>query len=298
MTSHSATALAARPNRLKGIVLMSAAGTLFSIGGILVREMTLDSGAIVFWRSAFMIVVLVAVLGARHGRRWMTQIIAMGWTGVASGFFLGVTFYSYIFALGFTTVANTLVMMSTCPFLAALIARVFLGEPVALKTVAAMVLATVGVTVMVWSSLDAGHGIIGEIIAFGVPLAMAINLTFMRRAAGRIDMVPAVLLAGVFTLLGGIPLAYPFAISWADLFFVGLMGIFQLAVPLIFLTLATRHLRAAEIALLGLLEMILAPIWVWLALGERPSDLGLFGGGLVLAALIYNATASIGRAQT
>lgn len=294
MTSPTAVHTARR-NRLKGIVLMSMAGALFSIGGILVRQMTLDSGAIVFWRSAFMIVVLVAVLGSQHGRAWPARVAAMGWAGIACGLFLGTTFFCFIFALAYTTVANTLVMMSTCPFLAALFARLFLGEPVALRTVAAMIVAASGIATMVWSSLDGGRGLIGEAIAFGVPLAMAINLTFLRRAAGRVDMVPSVLLAGIFTLVGSIPMAWPFAISGSDLFYVGLMGVFQLAVPLILLTIATRHLNAAEIALLGLLEMILGPVWVWLALGERPSDLGLAGAALVLAALAANTSFTLRR---
>ncbi len=102
-------------------------------------------------------------------------------------------------------------------------------------------------------------------------------------------MVPAVLLAGLFSIVAALPFALPLTASAADLGVLALMGFIQLGLGCVLMTLATRHLAAGEIGLLALLETILGPIWVWIGIGERPSDLALVGGVIVLAALAVDS---------
>ncbi len=98
-------------------------------------------------------------------------------------------------------------------------------------------------------------------------------------------MVPAVLLAGVFSIVVAMPLAWPLTAKPNDLVVLAALGFVQLGLGCVLMTLATRHLQASEIGLLALLETILGPIWVWLGVGERPTDLALAGGLVVLGAL-------------
>jgi drug/metabolite transporter (DMT)-like permease len=51
---------------------------------------------------------------------------------------------------------------------------------------------------------------------------------------------------------------------------------------------AAKGLSAPEISLLSLLEVVLGPFWVWLAIGEEPAKATLLGGAVVLSALIFN----------
>ncbi len=129
----------------------------------------------------------------------------------------------------------------------------------------------------------------GNLLALGVPLAAALNVVLLRRQRKRVDMVPAVLLAGLFSIVAALPFALPLTASAADLGVLALMGFIQLGLGCVLMTLATRHLAAGEIGLLALLETILGPIWVWIGIGERPSDLALVGGVIVLAALAVDS---------
>jgi len=278
-----------RHDRRAGIVLMVLAASLFSLGGILVRSISASGWDIVMWRSVFLVVALSLYIGLRPGSGLVRQITAMGWPGVMAGLFLGTTSLCYIFALQLTTVANTLIICSSAPFLAAFFAWLFLREAIRPHTVVTMGIGAIGMAIMFWDSIEAGHGMLGNLLAFGVALALALNLVTLRSQASKVDMVPSVLIAGLYTLAVSLPFAWPGIVSLPDLGIIAVLGLVQLALPLVLLTMATRHLTVAEVALLQLLEVLLAPIWVWLAFDERPSDWALIGGTIVLGALIANA---------
>jgi drug/metabolite transporter (DMT)-like permease len=277
-----------RALRLRAVLFMLIACVAWSGAGLTVRSMTLtDSWEIVFWRSFFMMLFLAGVLLARYGRAAPQSIAAVGRAGAVAGFFLSLTFVCFITALSMITVANALVIMSISPFLSALFGRLLLKEHIAVQTYAAMSVALIGIVVMFADSLQTG-GLLGTLIALGVPLAFSANLLVLRYAGTSVDMVPTVFIAGVLSCLMTLPLAWPFNATHSDLALLAFMGMGQLGLGCLLMTIATRHLSAAEASLLGLLEITLGPIWVWLGVGERPSDLALVGGLIVLAALIGN----------
>jgi drug/metabolite transporter (DMT)-like permease len=277
-----------RALRLRAVLFMLIACVAWSGAGLTVRMMSLsDSWEIVFWRSFFMMLFLAGVLLARYGRGAAASIAAVGRAGAIAGFFLSLTFVCFITALSMITVANALVIMSISPFLSALFGRLLLKEHIAAQTYAAMSVALIGIVVMFADSLQTG-GLIGTLIALGVPLAFSANLLVLRSAGTSVDMVPTVFIAGVLSCLMTLPLAWPFGATHTDLALLAFMGMGQLGLGCLLMTIATRHLSAAEVSLLGLLEITLGPIWVWLGVGERPSDLALVGGLIVLAALVGN----------
>jgi drug/metabolite transporter (DMT)-like permease len=212
----------------------------------------------------------------------------MGAAGVLSGALLASTFFFFILSITRTTAANTFVLMSTVPFFVAVFAMAFLGERVGARTWVAIAVALAGIGMMFAEGVEAGR-LEGNLLALGVPLAAALNVVLLRRQRKRVDMVPAVLLAGLFSIAAALPFALPLTASAADLGVLALMGFIQLGLGCVLMTLATRHLAAGEIGLLALLETILGPIWVWIGIGERPSDLALVGGVIVLAALAVDS---------
>lgn len=277
-----------RSLRLRAVLFMVIACVAWSGAGLTVRLMSLsDPWEIVFWRSFFMMLFLAGVLLARYGRRTAAQIAAVGRAGVAAGFFLSLTFVFFITALSMTTVANVLVIMSVSPFISALLGRWLLHERISRQAYAAMSVALIGITAMFWDSLQSG-GVLGTLIALGVPLSFSANLLVLRRAGTSVDMVPTVFIAGVISCAMTLPLAWPFSVGHVDLALLAFMGCGQLGLGCLLMTIATRHLSAAEVSLLGLLEIAMGPIWVWLGTGERPSDLAMLGGLIVLAALAGN----------
>lgn len=267
---------------------MIAAGLCWSTGGIFVRSVSSTDGwEIVFWRSIFMVVFLLAVLAVWHRGEVWSKIRAVGAPGVLAGALLAATFFFFILSMMRNTAANTFVLMSTGPFFAAIFGAVFLGERVPLRTWLAICIALGGATLMFADGLDAGRTV-GNLLAVSVAVVFALNVVIMRRMHATVDMVPAVMIAGLISIAVALPFALPLEVSTRDLAVLAPMGCLQLGLGCLLMTRATRVLAAGEIGLFSLIETILAPLWVWIGVGERPTSLALAGALVVLGAVLAN----------
>jgi drug/metabolite transporter (DMT)-like permease len=283
--------------RRKGVLLMVGAGLCWSTGGIFVRSVaTTDAWEIVLWRSVFMVAFLFVVLAAWHRGAVWSKIAAVGAAGLLSGALLASTFFFFILSLTRNTAANTFVLMSTGPFFVALLGLALLGERVPARTWLAIAVALGGIVMMFVEGMDAGRSL-GNLLALGVPAAFALNVVVLRRMRAQADMVPSVMIAGLISIAVALPLAWPLAPQARDLAMLAPMGMLQLGLGCLLMTMASRHLSASEMGLLALIETILAPIWVWLGVGERPSDLALAGGVIVFGSLIANEWVGLRRKQ-
>jgi drug/metabolite transporter (DMT)-like permease len=184
-------------------------------------------------------------------------------------------------------------MMSISPLLTVICARIVLSDPIPLRTWLAALAAMAGIAVMFSSSMDGGHAA-GMLVALVIPVASALNVVALRKYSAHVDLIPAVMLGGLLSCLVALPLALPISASARDLALLGFLGVFQLGLPCMFLVMASRALYAPEIALLGLLEVVLGPLWAWLGAGETPANTTLIGGAMVLAALALNELAALG----
>jgi drug/metabolite transporter (DMT)-like permease len=274
--------------RRRALIYMLIAPVCWSTGGLFVRLLSIrDAWEIVFWRSLFMSLFVAVALAVMHRDRMPRAVLAVGWPGLLAGAFLAGQFFLFIASLTRTTVANTFVLMSISPFLAALAAKAFLGERVTLRTGIAMAIAFAGIVIMFADSLDAGR-LAGNLLAIGVSVLFALNVTVLRKVHATVDMLPMVMIAGLLSIVVALPLALPLQASPTDLAVLAMMGCLQLGTGCLLLVAASRHLTATELGLLALLEPILGPIWVWVLLGEHPGNLALIGGAVVLSAVIAN----------
>jgi drug/metabolite transporter (DMT)-like permease len=281
--------MAVPSSRRDGVLLMIAAGLCWSTGGIFVRNVaSTDGWEIVFWRSLFMVAFLFSVLVAWHRGAVWSKIRAVGAAGVLAGALLAATFFFFILSLMRNTAANTFVLMSTGPFFAALFGWVFLRERVPPRTWMAIGVALGGATLMFADGLDAGRTL-GNLLALGVATVFALNLVVMRRMHATVDMVPAVMIAGIDLHGGRAALSRCRSIrARADLAVLAPMGCLQVGLGLPADDAGNAHAQCGRDRLLSLIETILAPIWVWLGVGERPSALALTGAAIVLGALLAN----------
>ena len=283
--------LPAPPRRPVALALMIVAPLLWSLAGVLTRGIE-RAGAfeIAFWRSAFAALFVAAALGGLQGAGAWRALRAAGVIGLVSGALWAVMFIAFIVALTMTTTANVLVTNSIGAFLTALLSWFVLREPVPARTWAAIAVATGGMALMFGAGLraDEGRHLSGMLIALSVPVAGAINIVMLRHSASRIDLMPAVLLGAVLSAAVTLPWALPFEATRHDYFVLAALGIFQLGLPCMLLVLVSRTLRAPEMALLGLLEIVLGPLWAWLGAGEVPAAATLAGGAIILAAVAAN----------
>lgn len=262
---------------------MVLAPVLWSTAGVVTRHIEVaPPGEQVFWRSLFAFLFVAAVLLYRR-----KSFLKIGLPGVVSGAMWAIMFTAFLFALSLTTIANALVVMSVGPLLTALLAWLFLKDPLPLRTWMAALAAAAGIVWMFHSNFSSHH-LAGMLVALVIPLAAAVNVVTLRAAAAKLDLVPAVMLGGALSCLVVLPLALPLQASARDIALLAFLGFFQLGLPCMLLVIASRTLLAPEIALLGLLEVVLGPLWAWLGVGEVPAGSTLLGGMVVLAALAAN----------
>jgi len=192
----------------------------------------------------------------------------------------------FIFSLAHTSVANTLILISMGPYVAGLLGWMLLGERVAPRTWLTMGVALAGAVVMVSDSYTRG-AIVGDLLAIVMAGSFAVATVLIRRHP-EIQMAPAAVLATALTALVAFPLADPLATAPRDLALLAFFGIGSFGVGFLLFMTGARSIPAAQSSLLGMLETVLGPLWVWLALNERPGAASLAGGAVILAALLTN----------
>jgi len=248
----------------------------------------------VFWRSLFAFLFVGTVLFVlRTPPRFSRPMLI-------SGAMWGLMFTAFMIALSLTTTANALVVMSVSPLFTTLLARAVLkSDPVPLGTWIAAGAATLGIAWMFASDMSAhtARDLTGMLIALSIPIASAVNVVTLRASSTQFDLRPAVMLGGAISCLIALPLAVPFQATAKDVALLAFLGIFQLGLPCTLLVLASRKLLAPEIALIGLLEVVLGPLWAWLGASEVPARATITGGAMVLAALVVNELATFRRVK-
>lgn len=279
----------ARSSRARGFALALGATFFWSLAGILIRLIEeATSWHIILYRSLGATAMVGGMIALVHRGRVMEVIRLAGWPAALAGICSSASSVLFILALGRVTVANATFMGGITPFLAAIGAQVILGERVPSRAWAAMALAAIGVALMLGGGLALGQ-LAGNLLALGSAVAFAghaLLLRFNRQS----DMLPAVLYAGLFGMLFGLVALGVGGVSPRvpprDLVLALAMGVVQLGGGLVLYTRASRHLPAAELQLVATAELVLAPLWVWIGVGEAPGAATVAGGGLVLLAIL------------
>lgn len=284
--------------RRRGLVFVVLAGVLWSTVGLGIRMIeTAGVWQILFYRSISLTGFLFVVLWLRSGRLPLAQIRAAGPHSVIAGLALVAAYAGGIYAIQTVSVANALLLFAAAPFMAALLGWLVLGETVRRATLVAILAAGAGIAIMV-SDKSAGGALAGNLAALGSAFGFAVFTVALRW--GRTgEMLPSVLLSGLFAIAitGAICLGagLPLILSASDASVALGMGVFQVGAGLVFYTLGSKTVPAAELALLSMAEVLLAPFWVWLFLGESAAPTTLIGGAVLLAAIAGNAATGLRR---
>ncbi|MGB8815219.1 MAG: DMT family transporter [Paracoccaceae bacterium] len=284
-----------------GAILVVLAGVLWSAMGLSIRQLdAAGTWAVLFWRSVGMVPVLFGFIAWRSGGHPLQRLRRVGVAGVIGGLGLVFAFAGAIYAIQATTVANAVFLFAASPFLAAILGWILLREQVRLATWVAIGVAGVGMFIMVREGLAVG-AMAGNIAALLSALGFAAFTITLRW--GRLeDMMPAVVLGGVFSMaVAAIVLGVQgqgLAVSVHDGAIAMAMGAFQLATGMALYTLGSRVIPAAELTLLSMVEVLLAPIWVWLLMGETASVGTFIGGAVLMAAVAGNALSGARRGMS
>ena len=295
MSTAAATVIDQAAQQRRGQIYVALAAVAWSTAGLLQRQLSLDIATQVAGRALFAALALMLFVAVSERGRVVEACRSVGLAGVGLAACLAVASGSFIAALNHTTVARVLFVQAAAPVLAALLARVLLGEPVTRRTAVAMAVALAGVALMLGAPGDGDA--LGDGLAVVMSFSFALALVITRHRAD-VSMAPATCLSQIFLLVAFAPFATAGEIGSDDVVWLVLLGGGQIGLGLALLTIGARLIPAAQVGLITLLEVVLGPIWVWIALGERPSTATLVGGAIVVGAIVIQTLGSPPRAAT
>lgn len=272
----------------KGTLLVVAAAICWSLGGLIARQITTEPWVTVAWRGLIAAIALLLFLLIRDGRQTWTHFRNMGPGGIGVGVCFATASISFVIALEHATVALILVVQSTAPLMAGLLAWLWMGERLGWPRIAAMIVALAGILLMV-SKAEGDADLTGMVLSGVIAASFAIATVLTRRFS-HVRMTPATCLGTALMGIIGFGMAgvETLSVSASDFGYLFLFGAVQLAIGLILFTTGARLIPAAEAALISLVETVLGAFWVFLFLNENPGIYALYGGAMVLGAVAAN----------
>lgn len=273
--------------RRKAILYLTLAAILWSTSGLFVKILDWQPVSILAGRSLFAAIVFLIYL-----RRIPTRFNL--WQLLAAGMFI-LTQFLFITSTKMTTAANSIFLQYTAPIYVVLLASWFLREKPSRTDWVAMFIIFLGLTLFFADKLST-DGFYGNLLAILSGVTSAIMMVSFRAQK---DGNPAESNLIAFLVTAGF--GFPFVMketwtvnSWLILAF---LGIFQIGFAFIFFTKGIKHIPALEANLIGTLEPVLNPIWVFLFYGESMGKFALFGGLVVLSGVILSAVGSAKAAK-
>ena len=274
--------------KIPGPILILLGGFSLSWGGLIIRSFEEASiWQILFYRSIFFLWALITFLILTYGKKTFKKIKEAGIPGLVGGIFLSGSYVAYMYSMTETTVANVVFIISTQTVFLPVLAYFFLKEKISPRGLVAIVLAMIGVTLMIGDSFGTGS-LNGNLAALVIPINFSILILIIRKYP-KVDMIPAIFYAGIFSCLYGLIFLETIVISPTDVWLSFLLGVPQLAFGFIFITIGSRTTPAVMVGLLMLMETIFAPIWVWLFYNEIPPTSVLIGGLIIVSAVVMKS---------
>lgn len=271
------------------VLLIASSSLLISINGFMLRSIEeANEWQVIFGRQIFFTPAILLVLALRYRGQLIRMFIDAGWVGVAAGICLGLANPTVILAMTHTTIANALFTLSASPLITAVLAWIILRESISKITLIAIAVAMIGISIMLADGLGGGS-IAGNLLALLCAFFFSLFVIFLRLGKDR-NMLPTSVLGGAVGAMVGLAGAgWDYHLTVHDGLLCLLWGGGIVTVVHFLFIQGTRYVPSAEIMLITLIEFILGPMWVWLGFGERPSNMALIGGGLVLAAVAARA---------
>lgn len=278
----------------QAVALMVLCAALWSIAGVVTRQLEeARSFEVTFWRSLFTVLSLLVILPLWQGCGVFSRLPWRSGYFWLSGLCWCVMFTAFMVALTLTAVANVLITLSIGPLVTALFTWLVLRHRLPARTWVAIVLAGIGIAWMYGHQLTVGdpNFLLGSLVALCVPVAGATQWTLVQKSHAEgldLDLVPSVLLGAAISCVLTLPLAWPLQAGTHDVGWLALLGLFQLAIPCALSVVCARVLKAPEVSLLALLEVVFGIALAWLGANETPQPSVLTGGAMVLGALVIN----------
>lgn len=279
MTSQTNTG-APRVNHRAGISVALIGVTALSFDAVLIRLAEASAQDAAFWRGCFIALALAGYLLFSRNLNQFVELVHHKSSAFIACFIYGFNSALFVFAVSYTTIANTVIILCCTPFFAAFFSWLLLREKVDKMTWLTIGVAVLGV-VVVFLGANSFTSLLGSSFALLLAMATGFLLTFLRRYPS-LPRIPAVSLGALLAALTIVPWAAPFTLTTTSLTWLAITGGILKPIASVCMLTATRFIPSPEVSIFLLLETLLAPIWAWLLLDESVSALTLAGGSMVL----------------
>ena len=274
--------------KVPGFILLLLGGFFLSWGGFIVRSFeTSNAWEILLLRSFFFFLGISTFLCLIYKKKTLITIKNSGLPALLGGFVMSFSFISFVFAMMNTSVANVVFIISTQTMFLAVLGYFYLREKISLIGLLSIILAMTGITVMIGDSISSGT-LFGNIVALVIPISFSILVMIVRKNSN-LDLVPAIWYASILSFLYAAIMVESFNFSNNDIFMGFLLGVPQLALGFICITIGSRTTASATVGLLMLMETLCGPLWVWLFLNEIPPISVFIGGAVIISAIILKS---------
>ena len=275
----------------RGLALAVTGILILTPDSLLIRLITVDHWSLLFWRGLMTFVTLTLWQLFSDRQRALARIQAIGAMGFLVAMLFALNTSLFVISIRHTAVANTLVILSAAPLIAAFFSSLFLREHAPLRTWIATVIGIASIALIMADSRGTAN-LVGDGAALAMAITMAAILTLLRRMRSD-SAVAIVALSGLLLALAMLIHSQPFSLAGSDWLFMSLLGLVIIPVSFALAFAAPRYLPAPEVGLIFLLETILGPFLVWLVLGEEPPVATLVGGVVLIITLAVHATLSL-----
>jgi DME family drug/metabolite transporter len=287
------TAFAALPEHRQGLLAVTGAAVLWSTGGLFIKWVSLDALGITMWRSVLAGATIAVLARSRPVLPWRA-----GWLrwGVAVSYALMLLLF--VSATKLTTAANAIFLQYTAPLYVLAIGPLVLDERPTRTDLITVFAAFGGMALFFVGRLEARDAA-GNLCAIGSGVAFAAFLTLLRLPSCTPATRPEAMVLGnallVVSLLAVNLIRFdpgPFTPGPGDIAALVFLGVIQIGLAYVFFGFGIAHVQALEASLIGMLEPVLNPIWVLVALGEVPGWWAVAGGTVIVLAVTGRTIAS------
>lgn len=278
-------------NYLRGVLITLAGVLCLTPDSLIIRLIEADNLTLLFWRGVLLMMSLSVYLTVRYRRKALTKLLSIGGKGVFTSLLYASSSITFVLAIRLTSVANALLIIAAAPMFAALFSYLFLREKIPVRTVLAIIGSFAGISYIFIGELSIGN-YLGELVALLCACVFGANFVSIRHAKD-LDLVPSLTLSGIWVTLFGFIFAPTLAVVQTDIGYLILSGSVIMPVSFGLIMIGPRYLPAPEVGLFMLLETVVGPFWVWLAIKEAPGQSTLIGGGVVILALVLHALVGI-----
>lgn len=270
--------------RTYGLVLVTVATVMWSSAGLFVRMLDLDVWTTLGWRSVFGGLTLVII--SLFGRRAKAPTAATPYGLYALlGLFSALSMFGYVASLKLTTVANVLSIYAIVPFVAAGFAYLLIGERIERRVLTASCVAFVGVLIVAGFALR-----LTDLAGNGLALLMTLTFSYllvMARKHPSLRLAPVNAIGSGLCVLLCLPLMSHAMPDLAELGILAVFGSTTSGIAYLLYMTGGRYIPSGEAGLIGLMDVVLGPLWVWLAFSEWPGNSTIVGAGLILLAVFW-----------